>query len=186
MLQKPDAQPHAFMRAFDNPGRSATTNVRPNPGALAPSGSFRARRRTRGDHSQVRLECREGYSAIFGRAAEMREISVDLPAFGNPTSPTSARNLNSSRRWVLARGPSSAPVEPGAMAWRNADCRVRPSAAGHGQTLARQGQIGQLLARSLRRKLQSPEGPPAPYRRPNIPCNSSLRHVAPARREIRG
>ena len=81
------------------PGKSATTNVRPFPGAA--SGS--AETTPRCGSSVV-----NGYAAIFGCAAEMREISVDFPAFGKPTRPTSASNFNSSRKWRSSPGrPSS-------------------------------------------------------------------------------
>ena len=38
------------------------------------------------------------FSETASRAAEITEIKVDLPAFGNPTKPTSASNFNSKRR----------------------------------------------------------------------------------------
>src|SRR5438132_11437770 len=52
---------------------------------------------------------------IFGRAALAAASSVDLPAFGNPTSPTSAINLSSSHNQRDSPGsPTSA--KPGV--WR--------------------------------------------------------------------
>src|ERR671919_2588311 len=56
-----------------------------------------------------------GYSAIFGRALLIREISVDFPAFGNPTSPTSARSLSSRCSF------RSSPVSP---FWAKAGARL--------------------------------------------------------------
>jgi len=52
----------------------------------------------RADDAQVGLERGEGVIRDFRAAAEMREISVDLPALGKPTSPTSASSFNSRRR----------------------------------------------------------------------------------------
>ena len=54
-----------------------------------------------------------GYSAIFGRAAEIAAINDDLPALGYPTSAISATLFNSSESWAFSPGsPSNA--NPGA------------------------------------------------------------------------
>ena len=99
VLQEADPQPYAFVRAFDQARQIGHDKRAPLPGAA--SGS--AETTPRCGSSVVK-----GYAAIFGRAAEMREISVDFPAFGKPTSPTSASNFNSSRRWRSSPGrPSS-------------------------------------------------------------------------------
>ena len=45
-----------------------------------------------------------GYGAIFGRAAVSAASSVDLPAFGSPTRPTSAMRRSSSRSQRSAPG----------------------------------------------------------------------------------
>src|SRR6266540_1695089 len=47
------------------------------------------------DDPESGLERRERKSAILGLAAESRETSVDLPAFGKPSTPTSASSLSS-------------------------------------------------------------------------------------------
>src|SRR3990170_4129984 len=70
------------------PGRSAITNERPSATRTSPS---------------VGTRVVKGYSAILGVAAETRETSVDLPALGNPTTPTSARSLSS--RWSQRSSP---------------------------------------------------------------------------------
>ena len=78
----------------------------------------------------------------------MREISVDLPAFGNPTSPTSASSFSSSRSRC------SSPGVPGFMLGRRlvgggGEPRIAPSAAAafrDDETLARLGEVEQPLA----------------------------------------
>src|SRR6185436_5391875 len=47
--------------------------------------------------AKLRLERRKRIIGDLGRAAESREMSVDLPALGNPTRPTSASSFSSSR-----------------------------------------------------------------------------------------
>src|SRR5580704_11512311 len=88
MLQETRAEADAFMRAFDQSG-----NIGHNKrAAMAGRGIG-----VGGNHAEMRLSVVKGYAAILGRAAEMREISVDFPAFGKPTRPTSASNFNSRR-----------------------------------------------------------------------------------------
>src|SRR5690606_662701 len=55
-----------------------------------------------------------GYSAIFGRAADSTEISEDLPAEGKPSRPTSATDFSSSTRSSSSPG-SPSRAKPGAL-----------------------------------------------------------------------
>jgi hypothetical protein len=63
----------------------------------------------------------------LGRAAEIREMSVDLPAFGKPMRPASAINFNCRRRNALhllrRLGPARRPIGGGD------EARVAPPAA---------------------------------------------------------
>jgi len=47
------------------------------------------------DHAEMGDECRKRVIGDLGPAAETREMKVDLPTFGRPTIPTSARSLSS-------------------------------------------------------------------------------------------
>ena len=84
----------------------------------------------------------------MGRAAEMREISVDLPALGNPTSPTSASSFSSSRSFF------SSPGHAGFVLGRRlvsggGEVLIAASAAaafGDDEAVARRGEIVQQLA----------------------------------------
>ena len=83
-----------------SPGTSATTSCRPSEDSTVPSTG----------ESVV-----NGYSAIFGRAFEIRVSSDDLPALGRPTSAASARSL---RRSSISRSSPGRPTSAKRGVWR--------------------------------------------------------------------
>ena len=94
VLQEPDAQPGAAVRALDEPRDVGHDEC--------------AGRRSRRHDAQVRHQGREGVVGdLRAWPPRWREMSVDLPAFGRPMIPTSARSLSS--RASLR----SSPVRPG-------------------------------------------------------------------------
>jgi len=77
------AEAQTAMRAFDEPGTSATTKLR-----------FVAEPH----HAEFGTSVSERIVGDLRRARRYAAIIVDLPALGKPTSPTSARSFSSSRR----------------------------------------------------------------------------------------
>jgi hypothetical protein len=75
MPQKFESQACAFVAFSIKPGMSATTKL------FLPSGFHYAQNRGKGSERII---------GDFRFAADMREMRVDLPAFGKPTRPTSA------------------------------------------------------------------------------------------------
>ena len=112
VTQEAVAEAGALARAFDQAGQ-----IRDDEAPLA------ARCTTPSAGTSVV----NGYAATRGRAAEMRRSSVDLPAFGRPTRPTSAISLSEkrSRRASPLRPALGACRAPGASASRSARCRDR-------------------------------------------------------------
>ena len=131
MAQEPMPQPMPLVRAFNQAG-----HVGDDERALA--------RQTH--DAEIGHERRERVVGdLRACAAEMREISVDLPAFGNPTSPTSASSFRCSRRSFSSPGsPGCASAARDWSTWRTTRCRARRDRLGDQDALSVFRQIGDL------------------------------------------
>jgi hypothetical protein len=120
--EEPQPEPLALRRAGDQPG-----HVRDDEAPLL----------VEPDQPERRHEGRERVVGDLWRAADRRETSVDLPAFGNPTTPTSARR-RSSRRSVRSSPASPGSARRGARfveVAKRALPRTAPAAARHLEAL---------------------------------------------------
>jgi len=123
------------------------------------------------EHAEVRLERRERVGRDLRRAAVSAARSVDFPAFGRPTRPTSAIRRSSRRSQRSSPGsPSGRAAASGGSPWRSGRCRARRGRPGRSSPPGRlpRGRRGARRNRSSRTPV--PGGTVRTRSSPAFPC----------------